>query len=58
MISAIVIGLSVVLAIAFIAAWLLNPTLRARIEKPKHDFQSQLRRYDKHRRDAAQGDAS
>jgi hypothetical protein len=46
MISAIVIISSVVLAVAFMLAWLLRPSLREEIERPKHWFQDQVHRYD------------
>ena len=46
MISSIVIIASLVLAAAFILAWLLRPGLRQEIERPKHWFQDELRRYD------------
>jgi len=52
MISAIVIVSSLVLAIAFLAAWALRPDLREEIELPKHWFQDQLRRYDQRCQDA------
>jgi hypothetical protein len=56
MIAAIVVGGTVVLAVAFTAAWLARPGLRARIERPKHAFQSTVRTYDaRRRRDETRG---
>jgi len=52
MISAIVIVSSIVLATAFSLAWLLRPDLREEIERPKHSFQDQLRRYDRRHRES------
>jgi hypothetical protein len=49
---------AVILSGAFLAAWLLSPTLRAWIERPKHQFQDAVRRYDRAQRggdDAAEG---
>jgi hypothetical protein len=46
-ISAVVIMVSVALAGAFTLAWLLSRSLREAIERPKHSFQDQLRRYDR-----------
>jgi hypothetical protein len=47
MISAIVIVASLVLAAAFVLAYALRPGLRNEIERPKHWFQDQVRRYDR-----------
>jgi hypothetical protein len=47
LITAIVILASLVLAAAFVAAWLLRPSLRAQVEQPKHWFQDQVREYDR-----------
>lgn len=47
--TVIVIGTGV-LAGAFCVAWLLRPGLRAWIEAPKHQFQDNLRRYDRGQR--------
>ena len=33
--------------VAFVIAWLIRPDLRAWIERPKHRFQENVRRYDK-----------
>lgn len=37
---------SLILAIAFAIAWITKPGLRRRIERPKHLFAEQLKRYD------------
>lgn len=47
MISAIIVGASLALAALFVAAWLVKPGFRREVEYPKHDFQDQLRRYDR-----------
>jgi hypothetical protein len=47
MISAVVIVASLVLAAAFVLAYVLGPGLRDEIERPKHWFQDQVRRYDR-----------
>ena len=52
MITTLIVGASVVLAVAFTLAWLLKPRLRAQIEAPKHFFQDQLRQYDRGLEDA------
>lgn len=52
MITTIIVGGSLALAIAFMLAWLLKPQLRAQIEAPKHLFQTQLRQYDRGLEDA------
>ena len=46
MISNLIVILSMVFAAAFFIAWLLRRDLRERIERPKHQFQDQLLRYD------------
>lgn len=46
MISAIVIVASIVLAVAFVLLLVLNPNLREEVERPKHWFLDQVRRYD------------
>jgi hypothetical protein len=48
MTATIIVGAFVLLAVAFTLAWLLKPGFRARIEAPKHLFQSQVRQYDRH----------
>lgn len=40
------------LTLAFVTAWALSPALRARIERPKHQFLDAVRGYDR----AARGD--
>jgi len=45
-ISFIVIGGSLVLAVAYILAWKFRPGFRQEIERPKYWFQDELSRYD------------
>jgi hypothetical protein len=52
MADAIVVG-STLLSVAFFVAWLLLPSLRAWIERPKYRFQQELERYDRERSRAA-----
>jgi hypothetical protein len=47
MITAFIVISSVILALAFTIAWLLRPELRRQIESPKHNFQEQIRSYNK-----------
>jgi hypothetical protein len=37
---------SVAFALAFVAAWLVSPALRAWIERPKHRFHAAAKEYD------------
>ena len=37
---------SVALTVAFVAAWLLSPGLRAWVERPKHRFHEAAKEYD------------
>jgi predicted HicB family RNase H-like nuclease len=46
MISATIIIASVVLALAYVVVWLVNPKFRQQIEQPKYWFQDQLEKYD------------
>jgi hypothetical protein len=39
--------LSLALGAAFAVVWLARPDVRARIERPKHRFQSRVRQYDR-----------
>jgi hypothetical protein len=41
-----IVGLSVLFAIAFLAAWIISPALRAWVERPKYRLQENMRRYD------------
>ncbi|SVC89125.1 uncharacterized protein METZ01_LOCUS341979 [marine metagenome] len=43
-----------ILAIAFAIAWITKPNLRQRIERPKHLFAEQLKRYDQQYRESTQ----
>ncbi|MGI9205392.1 MAG: hypothetical protein ACR2Q3_15355 [Woeseiaceae bacterium] len=47
MIAAIIVCVSVLFALVFTLAYLLNPELRDQVERPKHAFQDQLRRYNR-----------
>jgi hypothetical protein len=41
-----IVGLSVLFALAFFAAWIISPALRAWVERPKYRLQENMRRYD------------
>lgn len=45
-----IVGLSILFALAFLVAWIVSPGLRAWVERPKHRFQENVRRYDKEQR--------
>jgi hypothetical protein len=47
MMTTVVVAASLALGIAFCVAWLLAPSLRRRIEAPKHWFQHEAERYDR-----------
>jgi hypothetical protein len=47
MITDLIVYLSVGLAVVFVIAWAMRPNLRAWIERPKHLFMENVRRYDK-----------
>jgi hypothetical protein len=47
MMLTIVVGASLVLGAAFVLVWLLRPDVREQVERPKHRFQEQVRRYDR-----------
>lgn len=47
MITDIVVDLSVGLAVVFAVAWAIRPDFREWIERPKHLFLENVRRYDK-----------
>ncbi len=38
---------ALLLSLAFVAAWILSPALRARIERPKYRFLADVRGYDR-----------
>jgi hypothetical protein len=42
----VIVGLSLLFALAFLAAWIFSPALRAWVERPKYRFQENVRRYD------------
>jgi hypothetical protein len=48
LITAIIIGASIVLAGVFVWAWAFQPGFRRQIEYPKHSFQEQVQAYDQH----------
>jgi hypothetical protein len=45
MIAAFIVVSSLVLAAAFVVAWLLKPGFRQQVEDPKYSFQDQVERY-------------
>ena len=47
MITNLVVGASIGLALALVAAWAASPRLRAWIERPKYRFQDALDDYDR-----------
>ena len=55
MITNLIVGASLGLALVFVAAWAVSPRLRAWIEQPKYHFQDALDNYDRgdsHRRNS------
>ncbi len=46
-----IVGLSVLFALAFLAAWIISPALRAWVERPKYRLQENMRRYDQVQRE-------
>lgn len=46
MITDIIVFASLALTAGFVVGWLVSPSLRAWIERPKHHFQDALRHYD------------
>lgn len=42
-----IVGLALVFTLAFLAAWVISPRLRAWIERPKFRFQQNARAYDR-----------
>ncbi len=55
MITDLIIGLSVLLSLVFVVAWLLRPDLRAWIERPKYQFHDAVREYDRAQRPGEHG---
>jgi hypothetical protein len=41
-----IVGLAVLFALVFLAAWLISPRLRAWVERPKYRFQATVQSYD------------
>jgi len=48
-----IVGLSLLFALAFLAAWIISPSLRAWVERPKYRLQENLTRYDQVESDRA-----
>ena len=42
----VIVALALLFTLAFLAAWLLSPRLRAWVERPKYRFQVDVRAYD------------
>ena len=42
----VIVGLAVLFAVIFFAAWVVSPRLRAWVERPKYRFQADVRSYD------------
>ena len=42
----VIVGLALLFTLAFLAAWLVSPRLRAWVERPKYRFQADVRAYD------------
>jgi len=42
----VIVGLALLFAVLFFAAWLVSPRLRAWVERPKYHFQANVRTYD------------
>ena len=42
----VIVGLAVLFAVVFLAAWLISPRLRAWVERPKYRFQADVRAAD------------
>ena len=42
----VIVGLALLFTLAFLAAWLISPRLRAWVERPKYRFQADVRAYD------------
>jgi membrane protein implicated in regulation of membrane protease activity len=41
-----IVGLALLFALVFVAAWLISPRLREWVERPKYRFQADVRAYD------------
>ena len=54
----IIVSLAIAFTILFVAAWLVSPTLRAWIERPKYRFLADMQTYDQIRRAAHGSDES
>jgi hypothetical protein len=47
MITDLIVGGSLLFALAFVVAWALSPRLRTWIERPKHAFRDAVKDYDR-----------
>jgi membrane protein implicated in regulation of membrane protease activity len=45
-----IVGLALMFALVFLAAWLISSRLRAWVERPKYRFQADVRAYDQVRK--------
>ena len=45
-----IVGIALLSALVFLAAWIVSPRLRAWVERPKYRFQSNVRTYDQEQR--------
>ncbi len=52
MLTTVILVGSLLLAVGFTVAWLVNPGFRKKIERPKHLFADQVRQYDERNREA------
>lgn len=46
----VIVGLALLFTLAFLAAWLISPRLRAWVERPKYRFQADVRAYDQNQK--------
>ncbi len=51
MLTTVILVGSLLLAVGFTVAWLVNPGFRQKIERPKHLFTDQVRQYDERNRE-------
>lgn len=51
MLTTVILVGSLLLAVGFTIAWLVNPGFRQKIERPKHLFADQVRQYDARNRE-------
>ena len=48
-----IVGLAVLFAVAFLAAWIVSPSLRQWVERPKFGFQAALESFDQSQRESS-----